>query len=181
MSIKNLKTSKTEVLFDAENAKIFPKQVAPEEEQESLESRRLWTKVTKAIINKDLDGATDGKTEIEDAQRADAKVREDKGVEFEPRYFKLEGDEYLPTIGALPSDPKEAVAQLKSFLWKESAPQGNMTSNVEAVGEKVLDKEATTTINTKVEAVPVAAGTAPGLTRSATDEAAAQLAAVSLG
>ncbi|CAG8715597.1 25234_t:CDS:2 [Dentiscutata erythropus] len=76
MHIKNLTTGKKEVLFSVQESKIYPKIVAPEEEQEENESRRLWSKVTNALIGRNLDLATDEKTIIEDNQRNEAKLRE---------------------------------------------------------------------------------------------------------
>jgi hypothetical protein len=55
--------------------------------------------VTTAILNKDLEAATEAKSAIEEAQRERAKTREEKGEAFEPRFFKLEGDEYRPRLG----------------------------------------------------------------------------------
>ncbi|CAG8734554.1 15552_t:CDS:2 [Cetraspora pellucida] len=72
MYIKDL----VEVLFSVRESKIYPKIVAPEEEQEENESRRLWSKVTSALIGRNLDLATDEKTIIEDNQRNEAKLRE---------------------------------------------------------------------------------------------------------
>jgi hypothetical protein len=54
-------------------------------------SRMLWSGVTQAIKAKDLDGATEAKSAIEDAQREQAREREQKGVAFEPKYFKPTG------------------------------------------------------------------------------------------
>ncbi|KAI0353174.1 Oxysterol-binding protein, partial [Trametes cingulata] len=66
MEYKNSKGEKR-VLFDAtkDGQNIAPKWVAPEEEQEPNESRRLWSKLTKAIVAKDMDAATEAKTAVE--------------------------------------------------------------------------------------------------------------------
>ncbi|CAG8765379.1 13386_t:CDS:2, partial [Acaulospora morrowiae] len=68
MYIKNLETGQKEVLFSVQDSKICQKTVAPEGEQEENESRRLWSKVTSALIGRNLDLATDEKTLIEDNQ-----------------------------------------------------------------------------------------------------------------
>jgi oxysterol-binding protein-related protein 8 len=57
------------VLFDVESAKVHPKMVAPEAQQEEFESRRLWTKLTAALQKRDMDLATAEKTQVEDRQR----------------------------------------------------------------------------------------------------------------
>ena len=77
-----------EVLFDATKADVVQKSVSPEAQQQPNESRRLWTKVTAAIKAKDLDAATDAKTEIEDAQREQARERDARGEQWRPRFFK---------------------------------------------------------------------------------------------
>lgn len=76
------------------------KSVSPEHQQAPNESRRLWTKVTAAIKAKDLDAATDAKTEIEDAQREAAREREAKGEQWAPRFFKPtgKGGEWRPAF-----------------------------------------------------------------------------------
>jgi len=45
-------------LFDAHESSTTPKQVAPEDEQEPNESRRLWHDLTEAIKTKDMEAAT---------------------------------------------------------------------------------------------------------------------------
>ncbi|ORY35157.1 hypothetical protein BCR33DRAFT_790716 [Rhizoclosmatium globosum] len=79
--------SRKKSLFNAATAIICPKTVPPESEMESFESQRLWKKVTKGILNKDLDEATAEKTAIEENQRRICKLREDKGEAWHPRFF----------------------------------------------------------------------------------------------
>lgn len=55
---------------------------------------RLWSKVTSALIGRNLDLATEEKTLIEDTQRNEAKLREAEGIDWRPRYFFRENDEY---------------------------------------------------------------------------------------
>jgi hypothetical protein len=80
-----------EVLFDAHKSTVAPKAVSPEEQQQPNESRRLWSRVTAAIKAKDLDGATEAKSAIEEMQREQAREREAKGEAFAPKYFKPTG------------------------------------------------------------------------------------------
>ncbi|KAK9467373.1 hypothetical protein V1512DRAFT_261047 [Lipomyces arxii] len=88
MEIKDMKTGKKSVFFDSFQARPqFPK-VRPISDQGSLESRRLWLKVTDALAKKDHTAATDEKFKIEDQQRVEAKKREEEGVEAHPRLFK---------------------------------------------------------------------------------------------
>lgn len=76
-----------EILFDTTKCQRYPKLVLPESEQEDFESRNLWSKVTKGIINRDIDSATEHKTAIEDQQRINVKTRDEKQIVWEPRFF----------------------------------------------------------------------------------------------
>ena len=55
---------------------------------------RLWSKVTSALIGRNLDLATEEKMSIEDDQRNKAKLREAEGIDWRPRYFLCENDEF---------------------------------------------------------------------------------------
>jgi len=48
--------------------------------------------LTQAIKNKDMDGATQAKSEVENEQRDLARKRDELGVTFEPRFFKTHSD-----------------------------------------------------------------------------------------
>jgi hypothetical protein len=76
------------VWFDAHAAVVHDKVVAPEEDQDEYESRRLWSKVTEGITKGDLDLATEEKGKIEDTQRANLRMRQAEGVEWIPRFFQ---------------------------------------------------------------------------------------------
>lgn len=117
-SLYTPQTGDKRTLFDAETAEIVPKVVQPESEQEPNESRRsvphlpvilrdltdvginrLWSKLTEAIKNKDMEAATYAKTTVEDAQRESTRRREQFGVKHEPRFFKVDKEgRWLPKI-----------------------------------------------------------------------------------
>jgi len=88
MWIKNLRTGEKELLFNAIGAKHTPCSVRPLDEQEERESRKLWYKVTSAIIKRDQATATEAKTAIEDRQREETRARDAEGVTWHPRFFK---------------------------------------------------------------------------------------------
>lgn len=88
MWIKNTQTGEKELLFNALGAKYTPCSVRPLEEQEDRESRKLWSKVTSAIIRRDQATATEAKTAIEDRQREETRIRDADGVTWHPRFFK---------------------------------------------------------------------------------------------
>ncbi|KAG8921885.1 hypothetical protein FRC00_008088, partial [Tulasnella sp. 408] len=82
LDYKDSRNGKQRVLFNASQQKksMVQKQVAPESEQEPNESRRLWSKLTAAIANKDMEAAQAAKLEVEESQRALAREREAKGI-----------------------------------------------------------------------------------------------------
>ncbi|GAA5814643.1 hypothetical protein MFLAVUS_008142 [Mucor flavus] len=93
--IKMAKGSSKNMFFDVKTAVIHPMIVQDIPDQQEIESRRLWSKVSAAIAKDDMDTATDEKTRIEDKQREDTKRREASGKEFESKFFNLVyGDQY---------------------------------------------------------------------------------------
>jgi hypothetical protein len=73
-------------------------------------SRRLWTKVTDAIKAKDMKAATDSKVDIEEAQRERTAKREEAGETWSPRYFRLDGETYVPVFRCV--SPTRCAADL---------------------------------------------------------------------
>lgn len=113
MDYKDLITGQQSTLFNAADAGIATKSVPPESEQAANESRRLWSEVTKAIDTKDMNGATEHKTAIEDAQRRATREREENNLDFVPRFFVYSDPHgrYIPRVHALPAPfQDEAVA-----------------------------------------------------------------------
>ncbi|KAF9579686.1 Oxysterol binding protein [Lunasporangiospora selenospora] len=68
-----------ETFFDAQEDKSVPPELKPVSEMDEKESLKLWTKVTKAINEKDYGTASKEKSQIEEAQRALARARKEKG------------------------------------------------------------------------------------------------------
>ncbi|KAF9087478.1 glycerol ethanol, ferric requiring protein [Mortierella sp. AM989] len=75
----DVKKNETKLFFDSESDKSVPPELAPLSEMGALESHRLWATVTNAINSKDYAGASKEKSQIEEAQRALARTRKDKG------------------------------------------------------------------------------------------------------
>ncbi|KNZ62271.1 hypothetical protein VP01_1292g7 [Puccinia sorghi] len=131
MELKRIK-GKTETIFDASKATVTQKIVQPEQDQDWNESRRLWSKVTRAIKRKDLDAATLAKTAIEDFQRDRARQREEKEEKWEPVFFELkEDDEWIPKF-TLPVDKQEGIKAVEKFIfdYHSSPPKDNPTDQV---------------------------------------------------
>lgn len=80
-------STEKKLFFDAFSAPIHPKIVEPESKQGPLESRKVWSQVTLALKNKNLEEATHQKFIIEDGQRNKAKERQETGEEWIPTYF----------------------------------------------------------------------------------------------
>ncbi|KAF9329720.1 hypothetical protein BGZ91_000434 [Linnemannia elongata] len=117
------KGTKKEVLFDAKAAKINPKIIAPEDQQEPNESRRLWSKLTAALKVNNQDLATTEKSKVEDAQRADTKERDERGLPHVPRYFESDGKgNFDIKLKNISSDPQEAKKQIINFLYNTPPP-----------------------------------------------------------
>jgi len=120
MYIKIYKAQKLDIFFDVRSSTIHPKIVAPESDQEEMESRRLWSKVTKGLTSnpRNLDYATDEKSKIEDRQREETKIREGEDVEWTPRFFDFVNNDYRFKLFNLSfADPQAAQKQLENFIF----------------------------------------------------------------
>ncbi|KAL4815982.1 hypothetical protein BDW67DRAFT_162746 [Aspergillus spinulosporus] len=80
-------TSEPRLLIDL--GPLFPvaKTLPPVDTQLSNESRKFWSGVTEAILDKRYSQATKLKMEIEDRQRQKAAERQEKNEEWKPRFF----------------------------------------------------------------------------------------------
>ncbi|KAF9201593.1 hypothetical protein BGZ49_008171 [Haplosporangium sp. Z 27] len=120
--IKKHHTKDKEVLFDVKASKIHPKIVAPEEQQEPIESRRLWFKLTEALKVNNQDVATTEKSRIEDEQRAKSKDREDHGLPHVARFFEPCGEGFDIKLKNISPDPQEAKKQIADFIFNSPVP-----------------------------------------------------------
>lgn len=99
MDFKPSDNGEKRILFDADSEqgkKVAEKLVPSEEEQEPTESRRQWIKLTRAILAKNMDEAAEAKREVEEAQREDRRIRDEKSEEFVPRFFELRDGRWEP-------------------------------------------------------------------------------------
>jgi hypothetical protein len=113
------KSGDKRVLFDVakDGSNVVPKWVQPEEEQEPNESRRQWHALTQAILNKDMDAATDAKAAVEDAQRDARKKLDESGQKHVPRFFELKDGRWMPKIRVPIGDASEADKVVQAFIW----------------------------------------------------------------
>ena len=83
---------KKELFLDVMNEPICPKVVASEKEQDSLESRKLWSDLTKYIKRRDYNSASVAKSKVEDAQRHLTRLRTEAGISWHPKFFSYHSD-----------------------------------------------------------------------------------------
>lgn len=86
--ITDYNTRLSEPFLDVNTLKEASAKVKPIKSMGKMESRRLWQKVSDAIRNNDNALAAKEKSLIENQKRAEQKEREEKGVKWEPKYFK---------------------------------------------------------------------------------------------
>ncbi|KAG9248512.1 hypothetical protein BJ878DRAFT_15763 [Calycina marina] len=88
MVIKDMRTGKKDVLFNATNAKPTAPIARPLEEQNERESQKLWYNTAQAVKRANHLLATDEKTRVEDRQRDEAAKRAEDGVDWHPKLFR---------------------------------------------------------------------------------------------
>lgn len=91
------KSAKPEVFVDVNRMPVYKKIVRPISEQALHESRRIWVEVTAGLRLNDIDRATNAKTQLEQKQRDEAKMRKENGLDWETKYFKPVGDIWIYT------------------------------------------------------------------------------------
>ncbi|KAJ8279648.1 hypothetical protein COCON_G00067140 [Conger conger] len=80
------------LFIDTKKLGIIKKRVRKLEDQLEYESRRMWKDVTVNLKLKDIDAATEAKHRLEEKQRAEARDRKEKEVQWETRLFHEDGE-----------------------------------------------------------------------------------------
>ncbi|KAL2816846.1 hypothetical protein BDW59DRAFT_152994 [Aspergillus cavernicola] len=117
-------TTEPQLLIDI--TPLFPvaKDLPPEEKQLSNESRKFWSGVTEAILDKKYGQATKLKQEIEERQRQKAAERQVKNEEWKPRFFTgAVTPEGKPTLSEEGTKALEGLRE-ESYELKESDTKG---------------------------------------------------------
>jgi hypothetical protein len=97
---KMLGSSKDEEeFFNARTCKVIPKNVPPKEAQLENESRKLWTNLTIAIQNNDVQAAAEEKNKVETTQRELRKTREDANYTHQPTLFRQGPEDFWTFTG----------------------------------------------------------------------------------
>lgn len=117
MFIQKQGNKEVESFLNVHTLPIQPKIVANEVDQDDFESRKLWSKVTKAILSRNLDLATEEKTKIEDDQRSLCKLRAEDGVDWHPRFFVSSDEENWHFVDRhiLEESPEKGVEHLREI------------------------------------------------------------------
>lgn len=89
-SAKN--SNEKQVFVDTTCLPVIKKQVRSISSQETFESRNVWKEVTRALKQRDVNGATAAKSYIEQRQRDLLKGRLENGTKWKTRYFEATDD-----------------------------------------------------------------------------------------
>ncbi|KAM5266244.1 oxysterol-binding protein-related protein 9 isoform 8-T8 [Hipposideros larvatus] len=85
-------TGENAVFIDTKKLPIIKKKVRKLEDQNEYESRCLWKDVTFNLKIRDIDAATEAKHRLEERQRAEARERKEKEIQWETRLFHEDGE-----------------------------------------------------------------------------------------
>ncbi|XP_030639729.1 oxysterol-binding protein-related protein 9 isoform X3 [Chanos chanos] len=85
-------TGENSLFIDTKKMGIIKKKVRKLEDQLEYESRQLWKDVTLNLKLKDIDAATEAKHRLEEKQRAEARERKEKEMQWETRLFHEDGE-----------------------------------------------------------------------------------------
>ncbi|XP_019598343.1 oxysterol-binding protein-related protein 9 isoform X4 [Rhinolophus sinicus] len=92
MYAKYTTTGENAVFIDTKKLPIVKKKVRKLEDQNEFESRCLWKDVTYNLKIRDIDAATEAKHRLEERQRAEARERKEKEIQWETRLFHEDGE-----------------------------------------------------------------------------------------
>lgn len=104
----------------------------------------MWSKLTRAIVAKDMDAATEAKTAVEESQREARRRMDERGEVHVPRFFQERNGRWEPKLQCvsslpssspvsfdlyrltcafrLPSNPQEAIQAVEKFIWPTLPP-----------------------------------------------------------
>ncbi|KAM9687337.1 oxysterol-binding protein-related protein 9 isoform 2-T2 [Trichechus inunguis] len=85
-------TGENTVFIDTKKLPTIKKKVRRLEDQNEYESRCLWKDVTFNLKIRDIDAATEAKHRLEERQRAEARERKEKEIQWETRLFHEDGE-----------------------------------------------------------------------------------------
>lgn len=157
MKIKDSKSGEESILFEptpeARNKRL-KRYTVPIENQGTFESERLWQLVSAAIARDDQVGATEEKTALEEAQRAEAKERKATCSEWFAKHFNqdlLTGNWHYKYADLRAWDPRNDVRQYESdyrILTKtrHQAPMVRTASIISSEQRTLLQTDSRTSL-----------------------------------
>ncbi|KAH7829654.1 putative Oxysterol-binding protein [Monocercomonoides exilis] len=130
------------LLWDKATAKETKRYVAPEQMQQPYESRRVWSNVTKELRQRNTEGASEAKHEIEERQRKLAAERLADGVGWRQRFFHLDRRTQRWKFNYAPDDGDEELVRIKrrEELRKKKGKKGEATDDEEEEGKEAEKK-----------------------------------------
>lgn len=121
MTFRSASSSTEELLCDA-RAPRPQKHIRPVREQDELESRRVWEKVTASLLAGQHSAASAAKNEVEEGQRALRRDRQRNGDVWVPALFEWIEDEEDKT--ASKESSQTSLSQRKKSLQSPSPFRG---------------------------------------------------------
>lgn len=88
----------------------------------ALDSRRVWKRVTDALLAGDFGTASKEKTLLEEAQRARRKEREERGEEWKPHYFEWRSPTGNGPPGSAPVSPVQEQSAASATASTTTSP-----------------------------------------------------------
>ncbi|XP_058887821.1 oxysterol-binding protein-related protein 9-like isoform X2 [Acipenser ruthenus] len=85
-------SGESNLFIDTKKMSTIKKKVRKLEDQLEYESRSLWKDVTVNLKLRDIDAATEAKHSLEEKQRAEARERKEKEMQWETRLFHEDGE-----------------------------------------------------------------------------------------
>lgn len=73
---------------------------------------RMWSKLTRAIVAKDMDAATEAKTAVEESQREARRRMDERGEVHVPRFFQERNGRWEPKLQCVSSPSPNFMAFL---------------------------------------------------------------------
>lgn len=159
MTIKDLKTKKTDTFFDATQSQATLISMKSVDTMAERESRKLWRETTEAIKARDQTTATNAKSVIEDGQRDEAKARQDRGEVWHPKFFDEIGPEdylFKASKNLSGKELKEKMEEMASGITSTRTPSAATPSTVTSSGPAAQPGQtASATATTTSGASPV--------------------------
>lgn len=118
--------SEKQLLFNAEAEPMAKRVTAPLEQQQDIESHRLWGPVTEALKTKNYGVANAEKNKIEEWQRKVRKERAERNEIWKPDLFKFvedetASDEYTKrNVAMLKKMKRKALLDVGAWTYKDS-------------------------------------------------------------